>query len=92
MWRAVGQVGLLLPVVLGHFLLFCNVFRVPRRMELAWGGVFVVNVCLLVYFGLLVWWRAALFQAPVTLAVTAITILRQDYHGLGWSRKRCQSR
>ena len=88
LWAAVGQVGLLLPVVLGHFFLFCNVFRVPRRWELIWGGLFVVNVCLLAYFGLLAWWQVALFQSPVTLLVVTLTILRKDYHGLGWSRKR----
>jgi hypothetical protein len=88
LWIAVGQVGLLLPVVLGHFFLFCNVFRVPRRGELIWAGLFVVNVCLLAYFGLFVWWQVALLQLPVTVLVVTLAVLRRDYHGLGWSKIR----
>lgn len=88
LWAAIGEMGFLLPVVLGHFFLFCNIFRVPRQAELAWGGLFTVNVCLLFYFDLFLWWRAILFQSPATLLVITIAMLRRDYHGLGWSKIR----
>jgi hypothetical protein len=88
LWIAVGQAGLLLPVVLGHFFLFCNVFRIPRLSELVWGGLFMVSVCLLYWFDLLTWWRVTLLQTPITVMAILLAILRRDYHGLGWSLKR----
>ncbi|CAK0748261.1 hypothetical protein CCP3SC1_1760005 [Gammaproteobacteria bacterium] len=33
--------GLLIGLVLGHFFLFCNVFRVTRQTELIWAGAFI---------------------------------------------------
>ena len=42
-WPALGPLSLVLPYVLGHFFLFCNVFRVRRPPELIWAGVFVLN-------------------------------------------------
>ena len=41
----------LVPVVLGHFFLFCNVFLVWRRWEYVWAVIFVINVALHVASG-----------------------------------------
>ncbi|MCE5279459.1 MAG: hypothetical protein ABFD92_02420 [Planctomycetaceae bacterium] len=86
LWSALGPVGLFLPVVLGHFFLFCNVFRVGRRFEIIWAMLFMVNACALLWFESLVWWRAIVLQMPATLTILAVTIARRNYRGIGWTR------
>lgn len=38
LWDRVGELSLLMLGVLGHFFLFCNVFRVRTRYELVWAA------------------------------------------------------
>ena len=72
----------IVPVVLFHFFLFCNVFLVWRRWELIWAAVFVVNVAVHLALGR---WEAAsplLFQLPVTSAILWRQIRSPLYHGI----------
>ena len=77
-----GSFALVIPAVLGHFFLFCNVFRIHRRLELIWTVVFVVNV--------VVWWSLDRFdwptvlalQTPVTLGVITGEMRSPRYHGV----------
>ena len=39
LWDLLAEFVWILPCALGHFFLFCNVFRVRRNYELAWTGV-----------------------------------------------------
>lgn len=83
-WPWVGEMALLLPIVLGHFFLFCNVFRIPRKPELLWGAVFVVNVVVWIGVDRFAWPSVLWTQSPVTLAVIVAGVLRRDYHGMGF--------
>lgn len=83
LWPAVDEMALVCPVALGHFFLFCNVFRLGRRAELLWGAAFVVNACAWTWFEAFTWPRVVLAQAPVTLGAIAVAIGRKDYHGVG---------
>lgn len=69
--------------VVGHFFLFCNVFRVRRTFELWWAGVFVVNVSACFAFGKIDWWPAMGFQLPVTIIVICLELRSSSYHGIG---------
>ena len=84
-WEYVGNVAWLFPFVLGHFFLFCNVFRVPRVPELIWAGSFVTlaTVCAIADVSLV--WAMGLVL-PVTAAVIVYAIRRPDYHGVGSRR------
>ena len=42
-WSSLGEHALIPALALGHFFLFCNVFRVRRSYELVWAGCFLVN-------------------------------------------------
>ena len=42
-WRLIGACSLLVPFVVGHFFLFCNIFRVRRKLELIWAAIFLIN-------------------------------------------------
>jgi hypothetical protein len=90
LWDAVGAVALLPPVVLGHFFLFCNVFRVRRGYELAWAAVFVVNVAGWCLTGGFTWAGVLLVQTPVTVACVVAEVCGSGYHGVGyvWVRRR----
>ena len=88
LWRWVELFALFVPFVVGHFFLFCNVFRVRRRLELIWAVLFVLNtaVCLELSGG--VWWAPLAAQLPVSVAVIGLEIRSPRYHGIFWNRWR----
>jgi hypothetical protein len=93
-WPLLGKMSILFPVVLGHFFLFCNVFRIPRKPELWWSAAFVVNVGVWLSFNRFTWSMVLLTQTPITLLVITRAVFGEDYHGIGhslvpWGR-RCE--
>lgn len=82
-WLA-PEIAMLIPIVLVHFFLFCNVFRIGTRRELTWTAGFVLNVAVWAVLGIIWWAGIALVQTPVTLAVIGWALLSRQYHGLGW--------
>lgn len=75
------------PVVLGHFFLFCNVFRIHRNKELVWAGAFVVAMLgTRAATGNMNWPLGALLVSPLTVALIALEMRSPDYHGIGCRR------
>lgn len=70
------------PVVVGHFFLFCNVFLVWRNLELLWAAVFVANVLFHLSREQLNWWPACGWQLIVTVAVIVEQMRSPWYHGI----------
>jgi hypothetical protein len=83
-WPMLGETAIAFPIVLGHFFLFCNIFRVPRSPELLWSGVFVVNTGAWLSAGRFTWSAVLWTQMPVTLTVVLAAVLQSDYHGVGY--------
>ena len=83
-WGVLGQMALLLPVVLLHFFLVCNVFRTRRSYELIWAMMFIVNVAAWQLADAMSWKSVLAVQLPVTLLVIAAEIRSRRYHGVGW--------
>jgi len=81
-WPYVGPIVLLVPFVVGHFFLFCNVFRVARKPELVWAGVFVTNCACWVAAGRLGIWQVCVPQMAVTGLLILIEIRKPYYHGV----------
>ncbi len=81
-WPYLGTLSLLLPIVLFHFFLFCNVFRAHRNFELIWGAVFLINVMAWTFSGYFNWWWILLTQLPITLGILILTISSPGYHGI----------
>ncbi len=75
-----------LAVVLGHFFLFCNVFRIHRNKELLWGVLFLVNAAFWVTGGQIDWSKVLPTQTPVTLGVIAWEMRGPWYHGV-WAKR-----
>lgn len=65
-----------------HFFLFCNVFRVPRKPELIWSALFLLNAG--IGFGILgaPIWLVAFIQLPVTVHLIWRAIQLPTYHGI----------
>lgn len=71
-----------IPVAVGHFFLFCNVFRVRRSYELAWVGVFFCNAAAWVLADRFSWLNLLLIQTPFTLAAFVLEMRSRRYHGI----------
>jgi hypothetical protein len=82
LWWAGAVIGF----VVGHFFLFCNVFRIARKPELLWAGAFVALCGSTILTDLPGW--TVTFAGSVCL--TLILILREmkkpSYHGILWRR------
>ena len=83
LWNDSSFVALLLPIVLGHFFLFCNVFRIDRRLELLWAAIFVVNTfSWSIAFDALSWLGILIVQTPLTMVLIAAELRSPRYHGI----------
>jgi len=82
--------SLFVPLVVGHFFLFCNVFRIRRRYELIWAALLILNAGAWLLSGHFTpdnWASAGwllLIQTPVTIALIVAEMRSGAYHGLGW--------
>jgi len=84
-WAAWGEpphFAALIPVVLGHFFLFCNVFRIGTRLELGWTTAFVVNFTAWLVCDAFTWAAVLATQAPITVAVLGYALVQPGYHGV----------
>lgn len=75
-----------IPVAMGHFFLFCNVFRVRRAYELTWVAIFFVNVAAWVAADRFSWLAVLAVQTPVTIAAIGMEMRSPRYHGIGCRR------
>lgn len=82
LWRPMGQFALLVPVTLGHFFLFCNVFRVGNGRELLWTAAFVANFTAWAIMGEFSWLGVLAVQAPVTLGIVLAAVRSPRYRGV----------
>jgi hypothetical protein len=88
---AVAAVGLhhvgsglwwLVAIAAGHFFLFCNIFRVVRRRELIWAGLYVLNVAFWLLLDRLDWLNVVACQLPVSAGIIAWELKAARYHGI----------
>ena len=70
----------------GHFFLFCNVFRLGRPLELIWASVFVALAGSTLSTGLPGPGITVGITLATTLAVITVQLRQPSYHGLGWQR------
>ncbi len=71
LWPRFGPVTGVIPLAIGHFFLFCNVFRIHRTKELAWAGLCLVNVVAWAGWDELWWPGILVVQTPLTIALIA---------------------
>lgn len=82
--RLSGELALLAGFVIGHFFLFCNVFRIGRKPELVWAGTFIVLAGLAIGLE----WLELRLALGLVLGLSTGLILREmrlpRYHGVFW--------
>ncbi|WP_240772790.1 hypothetical protein [Phragmitibacter flavus] len=76
----------ILPMVVGHFFLFCNVFLVWQRYELIWAVVFVINIAIHFLLGKTHWLTICAIQIPFTILFITLQIRSPKYHGIAAAR------
>jgi len=83
-WDWTSRLGFVIAFVIGHFFLFCNVFRISRALELIWAGVFLtLTLCTLSWKWPGWGWTVAV-SLVVTVVAIAIEMRKLSYHGIGW--------
>ena len=82
LWHLDSPLWWLLVIAAGHFFLFCNVFRIVRRRELIWAGLFVLNVGVWVWFERLTCLGVLFCQLPITVMLVVADMLAPGYHGV----------
>ena len=80
--------ALVVAFVLGHFFLFCNVFRIARLPELIWAGIFFGLACFALFSNAPVrGWTLTFGASAVAAAILiALETRKPSYHGIGWRR------
>jgi hypothetical protein len=85
-WPRNGLLGFVIAFVVGHFFIFCNVFRLARGLEVLWASVFLIATLLALRSYDPLWMTIAIPSLIVTVIVIGIEIRKPSYHGVGWSR------
>ena len=85
-WQPLGQWVLIFPITLGHFFLFCNVFRLRRSYEVVWTVIYLLNVIGWWIGGGINWPGVLALQTPVTVAVIVLEMKSTRYHGVFWKK------
>jgi hypothetical protein len=78
----IGEHILLIPFVVGHFFLFCNVFRVRRKPELFWAGIFLFNcgaMLVMLHRPLI---EVFVVQLSVSIIIIQMELRHPTYHGV----------
>jgi hypothetical protein len=86
LWFTAWWLGFTVAFVVGHFFVFCNVFRVARPLELAWSGVFVVLTYGTVMFDRPNWVVTIGCSLLATVVIIGLEMRKPSYHGVLWRR------
>ena len=81
-----SSIGFVIAFVTGHFFLFCNVFRIARRLELVWGAAFTLLVGATETTGYPGWSTTIAISLTMTIVVVAVEMRKPSYHGVCWRR------
>jgi hypothetical protein len=78
--------GMVIAFVVGHFFLFCNVFRIARKAELIWAALFVVLSVSTVLYDQPGWTVSFAGSLLVAGVLIAHEMKKPSYHGIFWQR------
>lgn len=78
--------GYVVAMTVGHFFLFCNVFRISRTLELAWAAAFLGLAGGTVIAETPGWMITTIATFAITFVVIAVDMCKGSYHGIGWER------
>lgn len=76
--------GMAIAFTVGHFFLFCNVFRMPRYLELAWAALFLLLLGSTAIMQQPGWFMSFALSLAGTVVVVVFQMRQPSYHGIGW--------
>lgn len=82
LWPRLGPMSGAFPFAVGHFFLFCKIFRIHRTKELVWVVATVLHVAVWVLIDDVAWLRILALQTPLTLLLIGLTLRGPWYHGI----------
>lgn len=86
----VAQVELMFGVAIAftimNFFLFCNVFRIPRHLELTWAAIYLLLIGSAMTMQQPGWLISFVLSVAVTLMVVVFQMRQPSYHGIGWKQ------
>lgn len=85
-YLAVSPWNLIIAFVVGHFFLFCNVFRIVRRSELFWAGAFVIMTGGTLMTEIPGWPITIAASLFLTAGLIVLEMTQPHYHGIFWKR------
>ncbi|MGY8641870.1 MAG: hypothetical protein ACKVJU_12350 [Verrucomicrobiales bacterium] len=84
--------GIMVANIVGHFFLFCNVFRICRRSELIWAAAIVLLSIASTFINVTTSRTIAIPSAVVVISVLlaayfiAFETRKPSYHGIFWKK------
>lgn len=76
--------GMATAFTVGHFFLFCNVFRMSRPLELAWAALFLLLTGSTAIMQQPGWFASFALSLAGTVVVVVFQMRQPSYHGIGW--------
>ena len=76
--------GIAIVFTVGHFFLFCNVFRMPRSLELAWAALFLLLLGSTIVMQQPEWLVSYALSLMGTVVAVVFQMRQRSYHGIGW--------
>ncbi len=80
------QAGAVTAFAVGHFFLFCNVFRIERKPEIHWAALFVSLTTINVLTGFPGWPATFGISLGASAGLIVFEMRKPNYHGIGWKR------
>ena len=84
-WSRTWWLGLIVAFVVGHFFLFCNVFRISRSLEFIWAVVFLILTGFTVTTGHPTWTITTVLSLALAAVLVFLELRKPSYHGVGWN-------
>lgn len=78
--------GLAIAFSIVNFFLFCNVFRIPRQLELTWAAIYLFLIGSTMTSQQPGWFFSFGLSVAVTLVVVVFQMRQPSYHGIGWKQ------
>jgi hypothetical protein len=78
--------SLIIAFAVSHFFLFCNVFRISRRLELIWAVIFIALSGITILTKFPGWAVTIASSICATVIVVICEMKKPSYHGVGWRK------
>lgn len=82
--KVASWLGMAIAFTVGHFFLFCNVFRMPRPLELAWAALFLLLLGSTAFMQQPGWLASFALSLAGTVVIVVFQMRQPSYHGVGW--------